>query len=96
MSGGPRRYDELPFIKQGPGGVIESHWSVQHTASWTADNKTGALYAVMLINFMRRKQEPTLLASVCRDICKHGLSTMGGFNGVSVGFFHEISRRAIG
>lgn len=91
-----RRYAELPFIKYGAGGSIESHWHVQPTSSWTTDNKTGALYAVMLINFMRQKKEPTLLASVCRDISKHGLGMMGGFNGISVGFFHEIARRSIG
>lgn len=91
-----RRYDELPFIKYGPSGAVESYWNVKTTSSWTADNKTGAVYAVMLIHFMRNKKEPTLLQSVCRDISKHGLGMMGGFNGISVGFFHEIAKRAIG
>lgn len=91
-----RRYEELPFVKYGQGGAIESYWSVKPSDSWTADNKTGSLYAVMLINFMRRTKEPTLLQSVSRDISKYGLGTMGGLNGISCGFLHEIARRAIG
>lgn len=90
------RYRELPFIKVNAKGAIESYWYVQASGSWAADNKTGQQYAVLLIDFMRSKAEPTLFASVVKDIPKHGIAHMGGLNGISVGFLHEIARRAIG
>lgn len=90
------RYRELPFIKANASGAIESYWHVKPTQSWAVDNKTGQEYALKLIAFMRSKQEPTLFASVVKDIPKHGLAHAGGLNGISVGFLHEFARRAIG
>lgn len=90
-------FQDLPFIKTNAQGFIESFWSVQATGSWSVDNKRGQEYAILLLNHLRNNgSQGTLFQSVIRDMPKHGLAHMGGFNGVSIGFLHEIAKRALG
>lgn len=84
----------LPFVKTLPTGEVESYWRAEPTSNYAADNRRGAEYAVLFIEFMRQNKAHHMFAQVIRDLAIYGRRDLGALNGIAVGFLHEIAKRS--
>lgn len=80
---------ELPFVQSTDEGAI-CMWNAEESGAYALDTKIGRGHADQLIDLMARKDNPTLLGRVVKDMIAGGR-----YGGVEVGFMHRIADRSI-
>jgi hypothetical protein len=82
--------DSLPFIKRrNPKGSGYRYWAVNPSGDYGRDCETGAVYAKMLLPFLKYNAGISMLGSIVLDMIEAGNDKVG--KGLIVGFMSELS-----
>jgi len=88
---------ELPFIRKGKRGRIESYWDAKPTGDFCHDSATGTEYALNFMAASYQRELGTDLLPILRDMAKGGFlkPVPGGWDGVVHAFLCTIANVSV-